>query len=80
MNLFFIRITYEYPRSWMLPLLKDFIEKTELQYFVDTMLPLAKKLKLKANQFQHNKQEIEFKIFDNLQHQVCQQKKYFFFF
>ena len=55
----------------MLPLLKDNIEKTELAYFIKTLLPLANKLRNKAIQFQLNKQPLEYKIFDNLQNQVC---------
>jgi len=62
--------TYDFPRSWLLPLLKDNIEKTELAYFVSQFLPLARKLKERANGFTRNKQLIEAKIFDNLQVQV----------
>jgi ribosomal RNA-processing protein 12 len=62
--------SYDYPRSWMLPLLKDNIEKTELSYFIKTLLPLAIKLRTKSNEFLKNKQDIQHKIFDNLQNQV----------
>ena len=62
--------SYEYPRSWMLPLLKDHIEKTELSYFSTSLLPLAKKLKEKSNYFKASKKMIESKIFENLQSQI----------
>lgn len=54
----------------MLPLLKDYIEKTELSYFVKTILPLAKKLRTKYEFFKQNNKQIEAKIFDTLQNQV----------
>ena len=58
----------------MLPILKENIEKTELSFFVDTLLPLAKKLKAKSDYFAHIKKLIESKIFDNLQNQVINLK------
>jgi ribosomal RNA-processing protein 12 len=54
----------------MLPLLKENIERTELAYFVDKLLPLARKLKEKSNLFKKNKKMIESKVFDNLQNQI----------
>ena len=61
---------FDYPRSWMLPILKDNIEKTELAYFINVMLPLANKLKSRAIEFLNKKQIIQFKIFDNLVNQI----------
>ena len=61
---------FDYPRSWMLPILKDNIEKTELGYFVNVLLPLANKLKARAVEFLKNKQQMQFKIFDNLINQI----------
>jgi hypothetical protein len=54
----------------MLPLLKDYIEKTELSYFVKHFLPLAKKLRVRSEEFVRSKKLIEHKIFDTLQNQV----------
>jgi ribosomal RNA-processing protein 12 len=61
---------FDYPRSWMLPILKDNIQKTELSYFINVMLPLANKLKMKSTGFLKNKQQMQFKIFDNLVNQI----------
>ena len=36
--------TLNFPRSWMLPVLKIHIQATELAYFRDTMMPLADRL------------------------------------
>jgi len=35
----------EFPRSWILPLMKDQVQNTELGYFTEHMLPLAAALK-----------------------------------
>ena len=64
------RTSYEYPRSWMLPLLKDNIGRTELGFFGKYVMPLARKLRAKSELFTRNKKMIEAKIFDNLQSQV----------
>lgn len=40
--------SHDFPRSWLLPVLKDHIEATELSYFRDTMMPLADSLGAKG--------------------------------
>ncbi len=35
----------EFPRSWILPLMKEQVQNTELGYFTEHMLPLAAALK-----------------------------------
>ncbi|KAJ7336526.1 pre-rRNA processing protein [Desmophyllum pertusum] len=37
-----------FPRSWLLPVLKDNVRDTELKYFFDVMLPLSANLRTKA--------------------------------
>lgn len=54
----------------MLPLLKENIKRTELSYFVKELMPLAKKLRAKAEFFASQGQHIQAKIFENLQNQV----------
>lgn len=54
----------------MLPLLKENIKRTELSYFVKELMPLAKKLRAKAEFFASQGQPIQAKIFENLQNQV----------
>lgn len=39
----------QFPRAWMLPIMKDTIRETELQYFIDEMLPAAAHLRSKGN-------------------------------
>ena len=40
--------SHDFPRSWMLPMLRDSVGQTELAYFTDAMLPLAGKLRTKS--------------------------------
>ena len=40
--------SHDFPRSWILPVMKEFIEHTELAYFTQTMLPLAACLRTKG--------------------------------
>ena len=37
-----------FPRSWLLPVLKDNVKDTELKYFFDVMLPLSASLRNKG--------------------------------
>ena len=41
-------LSQDFPRSWILPVLKSHIEATELSYFRDTMMPLANSLGAKG--------------------------------
>lgn len=38
----------EFHRAWMLPLMKDCIKSTELQYFISHFLPMAAQLRQKG--------------------------------
>lgn len=40
--------SHDFPRSWMLPVMKEHIECTELAYFTQAMLPLAAQLRAKG--------------------------------
>lgn len=54
----------------MLPLLKDYIERTELSFFTTCILPLAKKIRNRFESAKKNNKMMEAKIFDTLQHQL----------
>ena len=41
-------MSHDFPRSWILPVMKEYIEHTELAYFTQTMLPLAAQLRTKG--------------------------------
>lgn len=40
---------HEFPRGWILPVLKEHVKNTELGYFVQDLLPLAAKMRAKSN-------------------------------
>jgi len=59
-----------FPRSWLLPVLKDNIRDTELKYFFDVMLPLAANLRTKATSLKEAGKLLESKLYDTLQLQI----------
>lgn len=44
----FYRDNYEFPRSWLLPVIRDNLSDTELAFFTTYFLPLAAKLRTKC--------------------------------
>ena len=38
----------QFPRSWLLPVMRDNVCETEMMYFFEKLLPLANKLHLKG--------------------------------
>jgi len=60
----------EFPRAWLLPLMKDSIQETELQYFISELLPVAAKLRQKALQCKEASENLEFKVYQTLQSQI----------
>lgn len=59
-----------FPRSWLLPVLKDNIKDTELKYFFDVMLPLSANLRSKAMSLKESGKLLESKVYDTLQLQI----------
>ncbi|RDD41937.1 RRP12-like protein [Trichoplax sp. H2] len=55
-----------FPRSWMIPLLRDNICNTELAYFQDTMLPLAVMMKQKSMEYKNNGHELQATVYKTL--------------
>jgi hypothetical protein len=45
--------SHDFPRSWILPVLKSHVESTELGYFRDTLMPLASSLGAKGRTVCH---------------------------
>ena len=42
--------SYDFPRSWLLPVLRENVQNANLAYFKNTLLPVAKKCKLRIDQ------------------------------
>lgn len=43
--LFFKRDDLEFPRSWMVPVIRDHVKNTHLAFFISYFIPLASTLK-----------------------------------
>ncbi|XP_060097818.1 RRP12-like protein [Heteronotia binoei] len=62
--------TLDFPRSWLLPVLRDHIRDAPLAYFCTYFLPLATTLKNRATALAQAERHLEAKIYDTLQCQV----------
>ncbi|XP_064000645.1 RRP12-like protein [Pogoniulus pusillus] len=63
-------LTLDFPRSWMLPVLRDYVQGARLGFFTSYFLPLAATLKSRALEFTQAGKSMEAKIYDTLQWQV----------
>lgn len=61
---------YDFPRSWLLPLLRAHVKNTELSFFISYFLPLIEKLGSRAAELRSAGNESESKPYDALQYQV----------
>ncbi|XP_035673332.1 RRP12-like protein isoform X4 [Branchiostoma floridae] len=59
-----------FPRSWLLPVIRDHVRDTELGYFVKYFLPLAAQLRTRALELQQEGKSVLSKAYDTLQHQI----------
>ncbi|XP_055976374.1 RRP12-like protein [Sorex fumeus] len=62
--------TLDFPRSWLLPVIRDHVQETRLGFFTSYFLPLATTLKSKAMDLAQAGSSVESKIYDTLQWQV----------
>ncbi|KAF1423220.1 RRP12-like protein, partial [Spheniscus humboldti] len=62
--------TLDFPRSWLLPVLRDYVQGARLSFFTSYFLPLAAALKSRALEFTEAGKSVEAKIYDTLQWQV----------
>ncbi|XP_030342706.1 RRP12-like protein [Strigops habroptila] len=62
--------TLDFPRSWLLPVLRDYVQGARLGFFTSYFLPLAATLKSRALEFTQAGKSMEAKIYDTLQWQV----------
>ncbi|NWX87944.1 RRP12 protein, partial [Nothoprocta pentlandii] len=62
--------TLDFPRSWLLPVLRDYVQDTRLDFFTSYFLPLAATLRSRAMEFAQAGKSLESKIYDTLQWQV----------
>ncbi|XP_059957439.1 RRP12-like protein [Mesoplodon densirostris] len=62
--------TLDFPRSWLLPVIRDHARETRLGFFTAYFLPLATTLKRKAMDLAQAGSTVESKIYDTLQWQI----------
>ncbi|XP_059163286.1 RRP12-like protein [Physella acuta] len=67
----------EFPRGWLLPLIRDNVGHTELGFFASYFLPLAAKFKTKAEEFSREQRVAESKAYEALNLQVWSMLKGF---
>ncbi|XP_028651485.1 RRP12-like protein [Erpetoichthys calabaricus] len=60
----------EFPRSWLIPVIRDHVKNTELGFFTRYFLPLTTTLKSKADEFSAAGQMLQSKVYNTLQMQI----------
>ncbi|XP_019948079.1 RRP12-like protein [Paralichthys olivaceus] len=60
----------EFPRSWLIPVIRDHVKNTHLGFFNSYFLPLASTLKQRAEELEQAGQKLEAKVYQTLQLQI----------
>nr|XP_057914344.1 RRP12-like protein isoform X2 [Doryrhamphus excisus] len=60
----------EFPRSWLIPVIRDHLKNTKLGFFNSYFLPLAYTLKQRAEELEQVGQKLEAKVYQTLQLQI----------
>uniref|UniRef100_A0A7N8WWX9 Ribosomal RNA processing 12 homolog n=1 Tax=Mastacembelus armatus TaxID=205130 RepID=A0A7N8WWX9_9TELE len=60
----------EFPRSWLVPVIRDHVKNTHLGFFTSYFLPLASTLKQRADELEKAGQNLEAKVYQTLQLQI----------
>ncbi|XP_074532460.1 RRP12-like protein [Halichoeres trimaculatus] len=60
----------EFPRSWLVPVIRDHVKNTQLGFFTSYFLPLASTLKQRAEELEQAGQKLEAKVYQTLQLQI----------
>ncbi|XP_033835770.1 RRP12-like protein [Periophthalmus magnuspinnatus] len=60
----------EFPRSWLIPVIRDHVRNTQLGFFNSYFLPLASTLKKRAEELEQAGQKLEAKVYQTLQLQI----------
>ncbi|XP_063818418.1 RRP12-like protein [Pseudophryne corroboree] len=62
--------TCDFPRSWLIPVIRDHVKNTELGFFTRYFLPLAANVKNRAVDLAQAGRNLEAKIYETLQWQI----------
>ncbi|XP_020565270.1 RRP12-like protein isoform X2 [Oryzias latipes] len=60
----------EFPRSWLIPVIRDHVKNTNLGFFTSYFLPLASTLKQRAEELEQAGNKLEAKVYQTLQLQI----------
>ncbi|XP_034040063.1 RRP12-like protein [Thalassophryne amazonica] len=60
----------EFPRSWLVPVIRDNVKNTHLAFFTSYFLPLANTLRQRAEELEQAGQKLEAKVYQTLQLQI----------
>uniref|UniRef100_A0A674BT65 Ribosomal RNA processing 12 homolog n=1 Tax=Salmo trutta TaxID=8032 RepID=A0A674BT65_SALTR len=60
----------EFPRSWLIPVIRDHVKNTQLAYYTSYLLPLAATLRQRAEELEKAGQKLEAKVYKTLQLQI----------
>lgn len=60
----------DFPRSWLLPVIRDNVRETKLEYFTNYFLPIASKLQKKVTECEALNHNIEAKVYSVIQSQI----------
>uniref|UniRef100_A0A3Q3GXS2 Ribosomal RNA processing 12 homolog n=1 Tax=Kryptolebias marmoratus TaxID=37003 RepID=A0A3Q3GXS2_KRYMA len=60
----------EFPRSWLIPTIRDHVKNTRLGFFTSYFLPLASTLKQRAEELQQTGKKLEAKVYQMLHLQI----------
>ncbi|KAF4105889.1 RRP12-like protein [Onychostoma macrolepis] len=60
----------DFPRSWLIPVIRDHVKNTQLAYFTSYFFPLANKLKQTADELEQSGQKLMAKVYQTLQMQI----------
>ncbi|XP_067909346.1 RRP12-like protein [Heterodontus francisci] len=61
---------FDFPRSWLVPVIRDHVKNTKLGFFNQYFLPLAANLKNRALELAQSGRPLEAKIYETLQWQI----------
>ncbi|KAJ8014068.1 hypothetical protein DPEC_G00036410 [Dallia pectoralis] len=60
----------DFPRSWLIPVIRDHVKNTNLSYFTSYFLPLAVTLRERAEDLERAGQKLEAKVYKTVQLQI----------
>ncbi|XP_048865791.1 RRP12-like protein isoform X2 [Brienomyrus brachyistius] len=60
----------DFPRSWLVPVIRDHVKGTQLAYFSSYFMPLAATLRQRAEELEQANHKLEAKVYQTLQLQI----------